>query len=86
MAANAATFASAKSTYGITATLVVSGDLVRSLANTCAENYLKFSLLINNRDYYTHFFLSQGDRQMMEDFVSGTKVFSNAKMTETQYE
>ena len=31
-------------------------------------------------------FLSRGDRQMTEIFVSGTEVFSGAKMTETPYE
>ena len=32
------------------------------------------------------FFKSRGDPQMTEIFVSGTEVFSNAKMTETPYE
>ena len=35
---------------------------------------------------YMQFFLSRGDRQMTEIFVSGTEVFSDAKMTETSYE
>ena len=33
-----------------------------------------------------HFFKSPGDRQMTEIFVSGTEVFSDAKMTETPYQ
>ena len=32
------------------------------------------------------FFKFWGDRQMTEIFVSGTEVFSDAKMTETPYE
>ena len=35
---------------------------------------------------YTQFFLYRGDRQMTEVFVSGTEVFSDAKMTESPYE
>ena len=35
---------------------------------------------------YTQFFLYRGDRQLTEIFVSGTEVFSDAKMTETPYE
>ena len=33
-----------------------------------------------------NFFKYRGDRQMTEIFVSGTEVFSDAKMTETTYE
>ena len=32
------------------------------------------------------FFKNRGDRQMTEIFVTGTEVFSDAKMTETPYE
>ena len=48
------------------------------------ENEVAFSLLIVKK--YTHFFKYRGDRQMTEIFVSGTEVFSDAKMTETPYE
>ena len=33
-----------------------------------------------------NFFVSRGERQLTEIFVSGTEVFSDAKMTETPYE
>ena len=35
---------------------------------------------------YAFFVYSRGDRQMTEISVSGTDVFSDAKMTETPYE
>ena len=34
----------------------------------------------------SNIFLSRGDRQMTEIFVSGTEIFSDAKMTESPYE
>ena len=33
-----------------------------------------------------NFFISRGDRQLTEIFVSGTEVFSDGKMTESPYE
>ena len=48
------------------------------------ENWVAFSLLIakNLRNFFNY----PCDRQMTEIFVSGTEVFSDAKMTETPYE
>ena len=48
------------------------------------ENYVAFSLLIVKK--HTHFFKYRDDGQMTEMLVSGTEVFSDAKMTETPYE
>ena len=47
------------------------------------EYSLEFSLLMTKDIPH---FLYRGDRQMTEIFVSGTEVFSDAKMTESPYE
>ena len=66
----------------------------QSLTGSCApaekknverrENEVAFSLLIAKK--ICNFFKSRDDRQMTEISVSGTEVFSDAKMTETPYE
>ena len=43
------------------------------------ENEVAFALLIAKK--YTPFFKYRGNGQMTEIFVSGTEVFSDAKMT-----
>ena len=92
--------ASEKSTQGsqgITATLVTSGDLVR-FCQIRMRLPLKIVIFfggtsVSETSGYDHVmksrsgvFLYRGDRQMTEIFVSGTEVFSDAKMTETPYE
>ena len=57
---------------------------LRNKISKCRKHYHEFSLLITK--YVRTFFFSQSDRQMTEIFVSGTEVFSHAKMTETPYE
>ena len=49
------------------------------------ENWVPF-YTIYCQIYTPFFFKPRGDRQMTEILVSGTEVFSDAKMTETPYE
>ena len=56
----------------------------RNKNDEMAQMFPRFFTLDDQK--YTHFFLYRGDRQMTEIFVSGTEVFSDAKMTESPYE